>query len=67
MIRKPMYSLSAGVAYVHTIRVNKHRYKKDSILAKLNYLNSLKNDDGTRVPTSILVSLTKRMPANYFP
>jgi len=30
-----MYSLSAGIVYVETIRVKKHRYKKDSISAKL--------------------------------
>ena len=35
MIEIPMYSLSAGIVYVQTIRVKKHKYKKDFISAKL--------------------------------
>ena len=59
MIRIPIYSLSAGIAYMQTIRVNKHKYKKDSISAKLCEYS---DQQEYYFDTS-----TKRMPANYFP
>ena len=66
MIRMPIYSLSAGIVYVKTTRVNKHRYKKDSISAKLfGYWEERWATKSTSF--SIVNETNARMLANYFP
>ena len=54
-----MYSLLSGIVYVETMRVKKHRYIKESILAKL-FDRILKNDERSRVPPLISTSVSKQ-------